>query len=67
MKCEVCQKEITKGTARYSLNAFGRELCFECQKKERLKRYPEKLAEFLNKKTDLFAHEGRGGSSDLGR
>ncbi len=51
MKCEDCLIEITPGVSRYSYNAFGRQLCFECQKLERIKTQPVKMAEFLNNKT----------------
>ena len=49
-KCEVCKKEITKNIAGYSRGVFkGQELCISCQKNYRLKNYPVKLANYINK------------------
>lgn len=49
IKCEKCDNLITPEVARFSRNAFGgQELCISCQKKERIKHYPKRLAEFLN-------------------
>jgi len=33
-KCEECKKDITEKVADYSYNKFGKQLCFDCQKKE---------------------------------
>lgn len=63
MKCQKCNKQITEGIANYSWKVFGEELCLDCQKKEREKRYPEKLARFLNS----LPLEGRGGENTLVR
>ena len=51
-RCQRCGKEITKGIAKYSWNVFGKPLCVECQKKERLEKYPRKMAEFINQEVD---------------
>lgn len=50
IKCEYCDKVITAGEARYSQNVFRKDLCQNCQRSERLtsKRYPKKLAQFIN-------------------
>jgi len=50
--CEDCQIELHPKVAKYSWDAFGRPLCISCQKKERIKKYPKKMAEFINKKVN---------------
>lgn len=44
-----CNKQLHPEVARYSWNAFGKPLCIAHQKLERLKRYPKKVARFINK------------------
>jgi hypothetical protein len=48
-KCEDCGRLISFGVWEYSLNKFGRSLCEKCQCEERLKTYPVKLANYINK------------------
>lgn len=49
IKCEKCPNLMTPKVARYSRVAFGgQELCIPCQKIERIKTLPKKLASFLN-------------------
>jgi hypothetical protein len=52
IKCEnfkKCGNYLTEGVARYSRAAFGgQELCISCQKIERLKTRPKRLAEYFN-------------------
>ena len=33
LKCSVCDAEIKQNVSEYSLNKYGKELCFSCQKK----------------------------------
>lgn len=51
-QCEECGDWLHPKVAKYSWNAFGRPLCIKCQKVERFKRYPKKMAELLNKETN---------------
>jgi hypothetical protein len=48
MVCENCRKNITWGEYKYSLSTLKKVLCFNCQKEERKKTYPDKLADFIN-------------------
>ena len=46
-------KEISKKVSDYSWRAFGgQELCLDCQKKERIKTMPPKMAEVVNKQIE---------------
>jgi len=47
-KCEVCDKPIHWKVAKYSINSFGKYLCIKHQHEERNKKYPVKLAKYLN-------------------
>jgi len=47
-KCEDCGDLITYGEFSYSMNQFMRPLCQPCQVLERERKYPKKLASFLN-------------------
>ena len=47
-KCQECKRNILPKVASYSFHAFGKELCINCQKKEREKIMAPKLAKFLN-------------------
>jgi len=47
--CESCGVKISEGIYRYSMNSMGKGLCMSCQKVEREKTMPPKLAKFLNK------------------
>jgi len=48
-RCENCKTHISWGEYNFSMNLFKKALCIPCQKKERDKTYPPKLAKFLNK------------------
>ena len=55
IKCEKCPSLLTKEVARYSRGAFGgQELCISCQKIERRKTMPKKMADFLNNKSFIL-------------
>lgn len=47
--CQNCKTKLHPRVASYSLAQFKKYLCILCQKEERLRKYPPKLAEFLNK------------------
>ena len=50
-KCEACNKDITVGIFRYSLNQYAKSLCVKCQEKEMVARgVPEKLVTYLRNK-----------------
>ena len=51
-QCEECGDWLHPKVAKYSWNAFGKPLCLECQKLERLKKYSKKMAEYFNKKVN---------------
>jgi len=51
-RCQKCGKELTPGISRYSWNAFGKPLCIECQKLERLEKYPKVMAEMINRSVE---------------
>ena len=36
LECSDCGKEISEKVAKYSLAKFGRELCYDCQKQDKL-------------------------------
>lgn len=46
--CEECGQKISWGVFNYSVSTFRKALCMECQKKERERTYPPKLAKFIN-------------------
>jgi len=48
-KCDDCGITIKWSVASFSLKVFGRYLCIPCQKRERSRKYPKKMADFLNK------------------
>jgi hypothetical protein len=48
-KCEECGKRIGSKVASYSFHAFGRSLCFEHQRLERIKTMPAGMADLLSK------------------
>jgi hypothetical protein len=47
--CSVCNKEISFGEFRYSMNQFKKVLCIHCQKEERFKHMPYRMADLINK------------------
>ncbi len=49
---EGCGKVLSRGVAKYSWDEFGKPLCIEHQKLERLNRYPEKMAKMVNKSVE---------------
>lgn len=50
-KCEACNKDITVGVFRYSLNQYAKSLCIHCQEKEMVERgYPANLVTYLRNK-----------------
>jgi len=55
LKCEKCGTTITQTIADYSWKAFGgQELCLDCQKKERVKTMPSKMAKLINDQVDNY-------------
>lgn len=56
--CCDCGLPISDGVARYSFKRFGREFCISCQKSERFKDSPKKLAESFNKMVDKKYKKG---------
>lgn len=52
MKCDKCNKQITWKEFRYSTSTMKKALCVSCQKEERLKTMPVRMAKFLNEMVD---------------
>lgn len=50
-KCEACNRDITVGIFRYSLNQYAKSLCVKCQEQEMINRgVPENLVTYLRNK-----------------
>lgn len=47
--CENCHEKISWRVYGYSMNQFNKALCMNCQLDERKKKYPAKMADFINK------------------
>jgi len=55
-KCDKCQRQITNGVYRYSLQNYREALCIQCQDNKRIEEgTPKKLVEFMREHNKRYA------------
>lgn len=54
--CEGCNRKITWGMYRTTVNRYRKPLCFDCQKVEIMATYPPKLAEIAIRNLENYTN-----------